>query len=111
MKFFAYFALFATASAIHLRQTSRTALETKDLPDLPPKAEKSLEKWAKSQLTTGEKTITKDEAEQKITAMDKRFNLGLTQANWDELEQMFDAADTNNDGQIDLNEFKAAMGH
>ena len=72
--------------------------------------EKEIEDWVVSELTTGDETITKAEAEAAIKAFGEKHGFEpLPKEAWEELEKMFDAADTNNDGQLDLDEFMAAL--
>ena len=71
--------------------------------------EKEIEDWVVEELTTGEKTITKAEAEAAIKAFGEKHGFEpLPKEAWEELERMFDAADTNNDGQLDLEEIMAS---
>ena len=73
--------------------------------------EKEIEDWVTAELTTGEKTITKKEAHDAIVAFGKKHGFEpLPKEAWTELEKMFDAADTNGDGAINLAELEAAMG-
>ena len=67
--------------------------------------------WIVEQLTTGEQTITKEEAEAAIKAFGEANGFQpLSEEEWSELGAMFEMADTNGDDAIDLNEFKAALG-
>ena len=78
--------------------------------NLTPAQEKEIETWVVSELTTGDETITKAEAEAAIKAFGEKHGFEpLPKEAWEELEKMFDAADTNNDGQLDLDEFMAAL--
>ena len=80
------------------------------LPDLSPKAEDHLTSWAHKELTTGKRTITKDEAEKKIHEIVKMDKLKLSKKDWAALEKMFDEADLNHDGELDMEEFMHAIG-
>merc|ERR1719267_143502 len=80
--------------------------------DLTPAQEKEIEDWVVNELTTGEKTITKEEAHDAIVAFGKKHGFPpLPKKAWKKLEYYFDMADTNNDGQLDLAEVQAAVAH
>lgn len=82
----------------------------KGMPKLTKEQEKEIHDWVVNELTTGEKTITKQEAHDAIVAFaDKHGFPQPTAEEWEKLEEMFDAVDTNGDGAIDLPELKAAM--
>merc|ERR1711907_122367 len=101
MKFFALIALIGSAAAIKLthNQPKHLAHNKVKWENLTDAQEKEIEDWVVEELTTGEKTITKKEAEEAIKDFGKRHNLpSLPEEAWDELEKMFDAADTNEDG-------------
>merc|ERR1711988_2058522 len=71
--------------------------------------EQEIEDWVVAELTTGEKTITKKEAHDAIVAFGEKHGFPpLPEEAWEELEAMFDAADLNGDGAIDLAELEAA---
>jgi Ca2+-binding EF-hand superfamily protein len=79
-------------------------------PKLSKAQEKEIEDWVVEELTTGEKTITKQEAHDAIVAFaDKHGFPQPTAEQWEQLEEMFDYVDANGDGAIDLEELKAAM--
>merc|ERR1712100_501022 len=54
--------------------------------------------------------ITKKEAYKFFKAFAKKHGYKMTEADWEELGKMFDAADTNHDGELDLDEVVAACG-
>ena len=61
--------------------------------------EKEIEDWVVEELTTGDMTITKKEAHDAIVAFGEKHGLEpLPKEAWEELEAMFDEADTNGDG-------------
>ena len=63
-----------------------------------------------NELTTGEKTITWDELKSALTAFGKKHDFEPIPALvWEELKGYFDEADTDNSGDIDLNELQAAF--
>ena len=69
-----------------------------------------IEAWVTEQLTTGEGTITKKEAHDALVAFGEKHGFPeIPEEAWDELDAMFDEADTSGDGEIDLAEFSAAM--
>ena len=77
--------------------------------NLTPEQEQEIEDWVVEQLTTGECTITKQEAHDAIVAFGEKHGFPpLPEEAWVELEAMFDAADLNGDGAIDLAELEAA---
>ena len=79
-------------------------------PKLTKAQQKEIHDWVVEELTTGEKTITKQEAHDAIVAFcDKHGLPEPTDEEWEKLEEMFDYVDTNGDGAIDLPELKAAM--
>ena len=54
-------------------------------------------------------TITKQEAHDALVAFGEKHGFPpIPEEAWEELEAMFDAADTNGDGAIDLEELSAA---
>ena len=130
MKFFALVALLGSAAALRFNHIDGQSLvqrvHTQEIQNVFAKRraqklmkvqwenltkaqEKEIEDWVVSELTTGDKTITKAEAEAAIKAFGESHGFEpLPKKAWEELEKMFDAADTNNDGQIDLDEMLAA---
>ena len=77
--------------------------------NLTPEQEQEIEDWVVEELTTGEETITKQEAHDAIVAFGEKHGFEpLPDEAWEELEAMFDEADTNGDGEIDLDELMAA---
>merc|ERR1712100_455417 len=79
--------------------------------NLTDEQEQEIEDWVVNELTTGEMTITKQEAHDAIVAFGEKHGFEpLPEEAWVELEKMFDEADTNGDGAIDLEELQAAMG-
>ena len=130
MKFFALVALLGSAAALRFNHIDGQSLvkrvHTQNIQNVFAKRraqklmkaqwehlteaqEKEIEDWVVEELTTGEKTITKDEAEGAIKAFGKKHGFPpLPEEAWVELEKMFDAADTNGDGQLDLEEMMAA---
>ena len=67
-----------------------------------------IEDWIVEELTTGEMTITKKEAHDAIVAFGKKHGFPpLPKEAWVELEKMFDEADTNVVGALDLAELQA----
>merc|ERR1712176_865871 len=78
--------------------------------NLTDEQEQEIEDWVVEELTTGEGTITKKEAQAAIVAFGEKHGFPpLPEEAWEELEGMFDAADTNGDGAIDLAELEAAL--
>ena len=78
--------------------------------NLTDEQEQEIEDWVGEELTTGEMTITKQEAHDAIVAFGEKHGFPpLPEEAWEALEEMFDAVDTNGDGQIDLNELSAAL--
>ena len=79
-------------------------------PKLSKEQQKEIEDWVVEELTTGEKTITKQEAHDAIVAFADKHDLPQpTEEEWEKLEEVFDYIDKNGDGAIDLPELKAAM--
>ena len=77
--------------------------------NLTDEQEQEIEDWVVEELTTGEMTITKEEAHDAIVAFGEKHGFPpLPEEAWVELEKMFDAADLNGDGAIDLAELEAA---
>ena len=130
MKLIAFVALLGTAAAMRLGNINGhslvKAVKTQKLhktfakrraqklmksrwENLTDEQEQEIEDWVVEELTTGEGTITKEEAHDAIVAFGEKHGFPpLPEEAWTELEKMFDAADTNNDGQIDLDEMMAA---
>ena len=122
MRFFALVALLGSAAAIKLQQKpvpqvaqiphfslSKIEARTK-WENLTPEQEKEIEEWVTNELTTGEKTITKQEAHDAIVAFGEKHGFPpIPEEVWAELDKMFDAVDTNDDGAIDLEELQAAL--
>ena len=78
--------------------------------NLTAEQEQEIEDWVVEELTTGEMTITKQEAHDAIVAFGKKHGFPpIPEEAWDELEAMFDSVDANGDGAIDLAELEAAM--
>ena len=133
MKFFALVALLGSAAALRFGQIDGKQLVQKvhtqsiqnafakrraqkllkaKWMDLTDEQEAEIEAWVTKELTTGEKTITKKEAHDAIVAFGEKHGFEpLPKEAWTALEEMFDAADTNDDGAIDLAEFEAAVDH
>ena len=77
--------------------------------NLTDEQEQEIEDWVVEELTTGEGTITKEEAHDAIVAFGEKHGFPpLPEEAWVELEAMFDEADLNGDGAIDLAELEAA---
>ena len=118
MRFFAFVALLGSAAAIKLthqaphslaRSHTKTFMKTK-WENLTDEQEQEIEDWVVEELTTGEGTITKEEAHDAIVAFGEKHGFPpLPEEAWEEFEAMFDEVDLNGDGQIDLEELKAAM--
>ena len=113
MKFFALIALVGSAAALRLSHNHVNTLAHQQSKvkweKLTKAQQKEIEDWVVEELTTGEKTITKAEAEAAIKAFGEKHGFEpLPKEAWEELERMFDAADTNNDGQLDLEEIMAS---
>merc|ERR1711990_997754 len=77
--------------------------------DLTPEQEADIEEWIVSELTTGEGTITAEEAHTALTAFAEHHGFTISDEEWEELGDFFGSIDTNNDNQIDLEEMLAAM--
>ena len=77
--------------------------------NLTDEQEQEIEDWVVEELTTGVGTITKQEAHDAIVAFGEKHGFPpLPEEAWVELEAMFDEADLNGDGAIDLAELEAA---
>ena len=78
---------------------------------LTPEQSQEFEDWIIAELTEGkERTITKDELKTQITDFGKKHGFPeFPEDAWKELMALFDQTDTNDDGQIDLDEMIAAM--
>merc|ERR1711907_541486 len=85
-------------------------IKAKEEPELSSGEEEEIEKWAEHELTTGDKTITKKEAAEFLAKFAKKHGYKMTKKDWEEAEKMFDDADTNHDGELDLDEVVAACG-
>ena len=131
MKFFALVALLGTAASMrlgningaHLVKAAKSAkvnhvfakkraqkLMKQKWEHLTDEQEQEIEDWVVEELTTGEGTITKEEAHDAIVAFGEKHGLPpVPEEAWEELEAMFDEADLNGDGAIDLAELEAAL--
>ena len=128
MKFFALVALLGTAASLRLsHQPLKNALvkvqHTQKIntmfakkraqklmkakwEELTEAQEDEIEAWVTEELTTGEKTITKQEAHDALVAFGEKHGFPpIPKEAWVELEAMFDEVDTSGDGEIDLAEF------
>ena len=73
--------------------------------DLTEEQMAEVEAWIEYELSTGEMTITKDEAHGAIKSFGEKHGFPpLSKKDWEELEAWFDAVDSNNDGALDLDE-------
>merc|ERR1712023_414010 len=130
MKFFALVALLGTAAsmrigningaqlvkAVHTQKVNNMFAKKRaqklikaKWENLTDEQEQEVEDWIVEELTTGEGTITKEEAHDAIVAFGEAHGFDPIPAEaWEELEAMFDEADTNGDGAIDLEELSAA---
>ena len=121
MKFFALVALLGTAASIKLTQHTpkmhnnlakrhvQSFMKTR-WDDLTDEQVAEIEAWVEMELSTGEKTITKEEAHAAIKAFGKKHGFEpLSKKDWDELEAWFDVVDTNDDGALDLDELMAGL--
>merc|ERR1712023_277715 len=130
MKFFALVALLGTADsmrlgningahlvkAVHTKQVNNMSAKKRaqklikaKWENLTDEQEQEIEDWVVEELTTGEGTITKEEAHDAIVAFGEKHGFPpLPEEAWEELEAMFDEADTDGDGAIDLEELSAA---
>merc|ERR1719498_780527 len=115
MKFAVFALLFSTASAVRLSQqpshlVSRL-IKTKEGPELTAEDEQMIEDWVTHELTTGDKTITRDEAAKAIAGFAKSKGYKISKEEWKALEEAFDSVDTNGDGELDVDEvMKACEG-
>jgi len=121
MKFFALVALLGTAASLRLsHQPLKNALvkvqHTQKIntmfakkraqklmkakwEDLTEEQEAEIEAWVVEELTTGEGTITKEEAHDAIVAFGEKHGFPpIPEEAWVELEAMFDEVDTSGDG-------------
>merc|ERR1711879_118855 len=130
MKFFALVALLGTAAsmrigningaqlvkAVHTQRVNNVFAKKRaqklikaKWENLTDAQEQEIEDWVVSELTEGEGTITKEEAHDAIVAFGEKHGFPpLPEEVWTELEAMFDKADLNDDGAIDLAELEAA---
>lgn len=115
MRFFAILALVCGASALKLHQAHPALLQVKNAPSMYLKLREEeqcvwaeLEAWAHGELKDGG-TITKKEAYDAINGYAKKHGVDIPDAVWKELEDIFDAIDTNGDGELCAKEVKAAM--
>ena len=129
MKFFALVALLGTAASMrignfnanqlvkavktqkvhnHFAKKRAAKLMKAKWENLTPEQEQEIEDWIVKELTTGEMTITKEEAHDALVSFGETHGFPpIPEEAWEELEAMFDAADTNGDGAIDLEELSA----
>ena len=111
MKFATLFALVASASAIKLRHTAApkqmklTLVTGWECPSQEQFDE--ISGWVHHELTTGDKTITADEAEAGIKAFAKKHGIKITKKMEEEAIAAFEYTDTNNDNQLDVDEMTA----
>ena len=128
MKFFHLLALVGVASAMklsshnthmlssikHANKNALRRVQAKNFikqrwENLTEEQEQEIEDWVVEELTTGEMTITKQEAHDAIVAFGEKHGFPpLPEEAWEALEAMFDEADLNGDGAIDLAELEAA---
>ena len=131
MRFFAIVALLGTAAALRLGHVHKAELakvaKTSQLnhvlskkraqrlikaqwDELTDEQIAEVEAWVEEQLSEENGTITKAEAHDALVAFGKKHKLPeIPPEAWKELEAMFDEVDTNEDGEIDLEEFMAAV--
>ena len=64
--------------------------------------------WVHNELTTGDKTITAAEAEAGALAFAKSHGIEVTEEMKKEAVKAFESVDTNDNGELDLAEMKAA---
>merc|ERR1712023_411016 len=119
MRFFAIVALLGTAAALRLGHVHKAELakvaKTSQLNHVLSKkrAQRLIKaQWDEltdEQMSEENGTITKKEAHDALVAFGKKHDLPeIPPEAWKELEAMFDEVDTNDDGEIDLEEFIAA---
>merc|ERR1712048_1128289 len=101
------------------QHTSPMLLEMKAVPSLhnllrTKKADEcvwnEIEAWAHSELENGG-TITKQEAHDALSALAKKHGVEIPDEVWAALEEIFDAIDTDGNGELDAGEVKAALDH
>ena len=109
MKFATLFALVASASAVklHLRKQPKMITLAMDW-ECPSQAQfEEIGAWVHNELTTGEKTITADEAEAGIKAFAKKHGIKITKKMEEEAIAGFEQTDTNGDNVLDVDEMTA----
>ena len=115
MKFFTFVALFAGASALKLHSHSampvhhvahQAQVQLKGGDDIWAQ----VEEWVGEELANGG-TITKKEAHDALSALAAKHGVTIPDEVWDQLEEIFDAIDTNDDGELDAKEVAAAVKH
>ena len=90
-----------------VKQKARNFMKAK-WEDLTEEQVGEIEAWVQAELSTGEKTITKQEAHDAIVAFGKKHGFPpLSEDDWEELEAWVDSVDTNSDGALDLDELMA----
>ena len=124
MKLFHLLALVGVASAMklsshnthmlssikHANKNALKRVQTKNLmkqrwENLTAEQEQEIEDWVVEELTSGDETITKEEAHAAIVAFGEKHGFEpLSEEDWEELEAIFDYVDSNGDGEIDLEE-------
>ena len=113
MKFATLFALVASASALRLGQTQkpslRQLLKIKDDGLECPTQEQfnEIAAWVTHELTTGDKTITAQEAEDGAMAFAEKHGIKVTKKMKKQAKEAFEQVDTNSNGELDLAEVEA----
>merc|ERR1719498_1483932 len=80
--------------------------------DLTDEQEAEIEAWVKEKLTTGDEQISKKEAKKGLKEFVKKHKIPPpTPEEWEELEAIFDAVDTNGNGKLSYSELQAAWEH
>jgi len=120
MKFLTYALLVGATAAVRLTQETVMSLTNQahahvaaqECPHQPSKAEneafKKLEEWGKAELANGG-TITKAEAQAKLTEIAAEYGVEIPEEVWTHLEAMFDLVDTNGDGELNAAEVEAVI--